>query len=180
MLSMYHRMHCKLLLAFLLSTIIFSGCKKEGTPTSVAQSTVTDADLLTLVQSTTTTTYYRHSLKILPHSSGSGHSDFPFLRTRYNTIAATQLDINGQVKKDAIFPDSSLIIKELFNADTTIGRFALLFKSTRALNADANGWVWAEIATSGTVAYSVSNKGAGCIGCHSAGINFTRMNDSFP
>jgi len=172
----------KLLPLFVSFAIFLAGCKGEDSPTSGAATppAVTDANLLTLAQSATETTYYKHSLTILPHSAGSGHTDFPFLRTRYNAHAATQLDRGGKVMSGAVFPDSSLIVKELFAADSTIGRYAILFKLTGALNADAHGWVWAEIATSGTVAYSVTNKGAGCIGCHSVGIDFTRMNDSFP
>lgn len=174
--------HLRHLFAFIFIVMICAGCKKEDMPTSgtVAQLAVTDANLYALARLTGEVTYYKHSFTILPHAAGSGHTDFPFLRTRYNKSAVTQLDANGKVYEGSIFPDSSLIVKELIATDSTIQRYAIMFKLTGALNTDVNGWAWAEISATGSVAYSVSNKGTGCFGCHSSGIDYTRMNDSHP
>jgi hypothetical protein len=30
----------------------------------------------------------------------------------------------------------------------------------------ANGWLWAEYQLNGTPAYSLTNRGIGCVGCH--------------
>jgi hypothetical protein len=110
---------------------------------------------------------------------GSGHSE-PKLRTVYNGVAATQLDGQGKVKPSPTFPDSSLIVKELLNSDGSLSRIAVLFKLRTATNKDDNGWVWAEYGPEGSILYSVDNRGAGCIGCHGAGVDETRMNDAHP
>ena len=124
--------------------------------------------------------YYKNTLAIISRSTGSGHTAQPLLRTRYNLKAATQLDASGKVKIGAIFPDSSLIVKELMKVDSTIEVYAFMFKLKGASNSDANGWVWGEATALGVVAYSVSNKSSGCNNCHSTGIDYTRMNDSHP
>jgi hypothetical protein len=50
------------------------------------------------------------------------------------------------------------------NGQTVI--YAVIFKdSTNPLS--GNGWLWAEFHPDGTPAFSVTNKGSGCIGCHS-------------
>ena len=124
--------------------------------------------------------YYKNSTDTLQRSSGSGHTAQPKLRTRYNAKAAAMLDAQGKVKAGAVFSDSSLIVKELFNAGNQIEVLAYMFKLSGADNADANGWVWGEVSPGGNVLYTVTNKGAGCNGCHSTGIDYTRMNDSHP
>jgi hypothetical protein len=157
----------------------FLGCSHEDSPTDSAEiTTITGADLYALGKSETGFTFYKHSPDTIAKAGGSGHPD-PQLRTRYNSIAAKYLDGNGKVKAGTVFPDSSLIVKELFT-DGVLTTYVYLFKKKNDANADANGWVWAESSPAGTPTYSVSNKGAGCTGCHGSGIDYTRMNDAHP
>jgi hypothetical protein len=138
---------------------------------------VTDAQLLSLAQAPGGWVYYRNSTDTIVKASNSAH-DEPRLRTRYNAKAATQLDVNGKVRLDPNFPDSSLIVKELFTGPT-ITTLAIMFKLRSAPNA-GNGWIWSELDANGNVKISAASRGAGCVSCHSAGLDYTRMNDAHP
>ncbi len=168
-------------IAVFLLFALFIGCKEEespaATPTPV-QTTTTEAQLYVLGKNATGFTFYKNSADTLLKGGNSGHPDAR-LRTRYNSIAAKYLDAAGKVKTGTVFPDSSLIVKELFTG-STLTTYVFLFKKKNDTNADGNGWVWAETSPSGTALYPASNKGAGCTGCHGTGIDFTRMNDAQP
>ena len=126
-------------------------------------------------------TWYKNSEDQLLKSNGSGHPQ-PFLRTRYNAIAAMQLDSAGRIISGAQFADGSLVVKELIESNSTVSRYAILYKQTGHADADANGWVWGYVNADGTVAASASQKGSGCIGCHSQAnnIDYMLMNIYFP
>jgi len=159
----------------LFSIWIINSCKKE----KLAEGT--DKELYDLAKTTSGFVWYKNSSSLLDKSAGSGHPQ-PFLRTRYNSIAAGKLDSNGKIMTGAIFPEGSLIVKELFDNSTTLGRYAILYKKTESADADANGWVWGYINSDGTVAESASKKGKSCISCHSQAdnIDYMLMNKYFP
>lgn len=162
---------------FFILTFIWtiSACKK------VSPATGTDKELFDLSKDTIGFFWYKNSNSVLKKSSGSAHSQ-PFLRTRYNSIAAAMLDSSGRIKNGVLFPEGSLIVKELFNDQTTIGRYAILYKKQGSVDADANGWIWGYINTDGTVADPASDKGSSCKGCHSqtGSIDYMLMNKYFP
>lgn len=153
-----------------------SSCKKDSV-TSVS----TDRELYEMAKSTSDFTWFKNSDTLLPKSSGSAHVK-PFLKTRYNSIAATMLDANGYVKSNIVFPEGSLIVKELYDNANTLSRYAILYKKSSDPNADAKGWVWGYINTDGSVAESASAKGKSCISCHSQSdnIDYMLMNKYFP
>ena len=150
-------------------------CNKEEDATGI------DKQLFDMAIETTGFTWYKNSSALLDKSSGSGHSE-PFLRTRYNSVASAMLDSNGKIIPGSVFPDGSLIVKELFTNNTDIGRYAILYKKSSDTNADAAGWVWGYINADETVAEPASNKGSSCRGCHSQtnNIDFNLMNVYFP
>ena len=154
---------------------LLTSCNDQGAAPSLPQPT--DAELLVLARSSGPWVFYKNSTDTLLKAAGSAH-DEPRLRTRYNAKAATQLDASGKVRVNPDFPDSSLIVKELFTG-TTITTYAIMLKLRNAVNA-GNGWVWSETDAAGTVKISASSKGAGCIACHSVGLDHTRMNDTHP
>lgn len=137
---------------------------------------LTDADVSSLARSTGPWTFYKNRADTLLRSQVSGHSEAR-LRTRYNSIAATQLDANGKVRTGASFPDSSMIVKELI-VGNKLERFTVMLKRN-STNAGA-GWLWAEYAPDGTALVSLMAKGRACTGCHVTGIDYTRMNDGHP
>lgn len=170
----------RLRIIFILSTcfasmLTFNSCKKDKVASD------TERELYEIAKETNGFTWYNNSSSLLNKSAGSGHPQ-PFLKTRYNAIAATQLDSNGKILAGATFPEGSLIVKELYDNSTTLGRYAILYKKTASIDADANGWVWGYVDANGTVAEAASKKGASCINCHSQSdnIDYMLMNKYFP
>ena len=68
---------------------------------------------------------------------------------RYNLRAATQLDASGKVRSGAVFPDSSIIVKELSNG-TTVSVYAVMMKVRGSSSAGFDGWIWAELGRLGS------------------------------
>lgn len=161
-----------LLIPFVL---VLSSCKKEK------EAGETDKALYEMAKTSTGFTWYKHSGELLDKSPGSGHPQ-PFLRTRYNTVAATKLDSSGKIVDGAVFPGGSLIVKELFEDESTLVRYAILYKDEESPDADERGWVWGYINEDGTVAEPASKKGASCKSCHlqADNIDYMLMNKYFP
>lgn len=156
-------------------SLFFVSCKNEKVPNEL------DISLYNMSVKTTGFTWFKLSDMNLDKSSGSGHN-FPFLRTRFNDIASTQLDVNGKVNDGIVFPEGSLIVKELINEDLEIERYAILYKESSNNYADANGWVWGYINSDKTIESSALDKGASCISCHQQAGNIDQvlMNKFFP
>jgi len=156
-------------------SVAIQSCKHDG----VALGT----DLLLYDMATVDTgfVWFKFSSEALDKSSGSGHSE-PKLRTRYNAVAASMLDAEGRIQEGAQFPDGSLIVKELLENDLSISLYAVLYKKAGNPDADANGWVWGYLNPNGTVRTPASQKGTGCIGCHtqSGHIDYMLMNKFYP
>ena len=163
-----------ILFSCLVGVWTINSCKKDKVASEV------DQQLYEMSKTTTGFVWYKSSDSLLGKSPGSGHAE-PFLRTRYNSIAATQLDTNGKVQANAVFPEGSLIVKELHSSSTTLGRYAILYKKSGSEAADAKGWVWGYIDADGTVNQPASKKGSACISCHSQAenINYMLMNKYF-
>ena len=164
-----------ILFIFLTGIWTINSCKKES------EARGTDKELYEMSKTTSGFVWYKNSSALLDKSSGSAHPQ-AFLRTRYNSIAASQLDTNGKIQTGANFPEGSLVVKELHDNSTTLGRYAILYKNSGSADADAKGWVWGYINADGTVAESASKKGSSCISCHSqaGNIDYMLMNKFFP
>ena len=138
---------------------------------------ISDAALYALVQADPSWTFYKRSATPIRRDSRP-HPESHAL-VRYNLRAATQLDGSGKVRSGAVFPDSSVIVKELSNG-TTVSVYAVMMKVRGSSNAGFDGWIWAELRPNGTVQYSTMGRGAACSSCHASGIDYTRMNDTHP
>ena len=158
-----------------ISSMIWSACKHDTDEDPM------DARLLDMARRTDGFVWYEDSTAQLPRSSGSGHGE-PLLRTRYNALAATVLNTNLMVTSDTLFPEGSLIVKELMTDASTIGTYAILYKQSSNAYADASGWVWGYVRPNGEVRVPAKEQGAACRTCHTqAGhIDQTLMNISFP
>ena len=159
----------------LVITCTFHSCKDDEEAVGI------DKQLLDMATEVAGFTWYKNSDVLLNKSAGSGHGE-PFLRTRYNSTASAMLDNTGKIIPGSDFPEESLVVKELYDNTTDIGRYAILYKSSSNEYADANGWVWGYINADGTVAASATEKGSGCISCHSqsGNIDYMLMNIYFP
>jgi hypothetical protein len=172
------RKNTKIIIALsfsLLFILTINACKKDKAAAG------TDKELYDMAKETGGYTWFKNSSLLLNKSSGTGHPQ-TFIRTRYNAVAATKLDSSGKITTGALFPEGSLIVKELFDNATTLGRYAILYKKTGSVDADAKGWVWGYIDADGTVAEKASKKGSSCISCHSQpnNIDYMLMNKYFP
>ncbi len=156
-------------------TVSLSSCKKDKEAEGI------DKQLLDMAQSSDGFTWYKNSSALLDKSSGSGHN-YPFLRTRYNTIAAAMLDQDGKIIEGTEFPEASFIVKDLYSDGSTLGRYAILYKQSNSSSADTNGWIWGYINADGSVAVSAEDKGSQCISCHlqEGNIDYMLMNKFFP
>jgi hypothetical protein len=164
-----------LFLSLSITVTLISSCKKDKAGKDI------DTELFDMAKETSGFVWYKNSDSLLAISAGSGHA-YPFLRTRYNSIAATQLESNGKIKVTADFPEGSVIVKELYSSETNLSRYAVLYKKAENVYADDNGWVWGYINTDGSVASSATGKGGSCISCHSqsGNIDYMLMNSYFP
>lgn len=160
-------MYKLIIFSFLPYIILISSCKKE-------EAKGIDKELFDLAKDNAGHVWYKNSDVLLPQSSGTGHSQ-DYLRTRYNSIAATKLGADFKIQNGANFPEGSLIVKELWSDLTTFYRYAVLYKKPSYPDADAKGWVWGYINADGTVAKAASDKGDGCISCHSQSDNIDYM-----
>lgn len=140
--------------------------------------TVTDEALRQAVTARSAWAFFRNNANRLSRSAGSGHSE-PQLRTQYNPRAAAMLDANGRVRAGATFPDSSIIVKELFSGGT-LTTLAVMMKLRGSPQASRGEWIWGYYDAAGGMRASVTNRGSGCAGCHESGLDYTRMNDSHP
>jgi len=164
-----------ILTTFFVSMWAINSCKKEK------EATGTDKELYEMAKTTSGFIWFKNSNSLLSKSSGSGHPQ-PFLKTRYNSIASAKLDSTGKIMTGAIFPEGSLIVKELYDNSTTLGRYTILYKNSGSADADSKGWVWGYINSDGSVTEPASKKGTSCISCHSQtdNIDYMLMNKYFP
>lgn len=89
----------------------------------------------------------------------------PIIRVTLNTTAAGALQ-NGRLAAGSRFADGSIVVKEIRSSVTaTPSVYAVMMKdSGNALAGD--GWLWAEYGPTGSVTFSVSNRGSACTSCH--------------
>lgn len=162
-----------IIFSFTVGVILLHSCKKD----KVAEGT--DKMLYEMAKQTSGFVWYKNSNTLLNKSSGSAHPQ-SLLRTRYNSLAAGKLDANGKIMDGAVFPEGSLIVKELHTDANTLGRYAILYKNSGSSDADGRGWGY--INADGTVSESATKKGASCISCHSQAnnIDYMLMNKYFP
>jgi hypothetical protein len=110
-------------------------------------------------------TYYQGGQLLAP-AAASPHGSF---KLRFNEIAWSALDQNGELPVGQVFPEGSIIVKEVHTSGS-ISLYAVMKKSKKDINS-ANGWLWSEYTVPGSAQYSINSKGAGCTNCHSQTAN---------
>ena len=89
----------------------------------------------------------------------------PLIRVRMNAQASGALQ-NGRLPSGARFPDGSVVFKEILTSSGGADVYAVMYKD-RTNPLAGNGWLWAEYRPTGATAFSITNRGSGCTGCHS-------------
>jgi len=140
-----------------------SGTGDNGTPSAIAS----DEALFTLISQTQPFRSYTPFPNLNTSAAGtltasSAHQ--PVVRVSMNAVAASALS-NGSLPSGALFPDGSLIFKEVLGINGSANLYAVMYKDRRNTLA-GNGWLWAELRPGGGADYSVRNRGSACTGCH--------------
>ncbi len=98
--------------------------------------------------------YYKNDPSLVYSGVHGPHGAF---KLRFNKRAYAALTDNGKLPANQTFPNGSMIVKDIQSS----GRYALMYKKS-------GSWLWAEINSDGTVAFSAaSDPAAACISCHS-------------
>lgn len=89
----------------------------------------------------------------------------PVIRVSLNATAAGALQ-GGRLPANGRFPDGSIVFKEIKpNASAATSLYVVMVKDA-ANPLAGNGWLWAEYGTTGSVTFSVNNRGSACTSCH--------------
>jgi hypothetical protein len=88
----------------------------------------------------------------------------PLVRVSLNAAALGALQ-NGVLPAGGSFPNGSVVFKQIISGGQTT-LYAVMRKDSASSFA-GNGWLWAEYFPDGRVAFSVEDRGSGCITCHS-------------
>jgi len=93
----------------------------------------------------------------------------PVVRVTLNARAMSAL-VDGRLPAGARFPDGSIVFKEIrASQSATPHLYAVMYRDQANPLAGA-GWLWAELSPTGSVAFSVTQRGSGCVGCHRLGL----------
>ena len=87
----------------------------------------------------------------------------PLVRVSMNPSALATLK-NHKLPSGGSFPDGSIILKQIIAGGQTV-LLTIIYKDHSNVLA-GNGWLWAEYQPDGTVAFSIDNRGSGCVDCH--------------
>lgn len=164
--------------------LLFVACSKSketniSPPASSLTQITTEADLFRLSNYNANFQWYLNSSNRRLSANASAHS--PWMRVRFNPIAAAALTDSGKLPLNGFFPRGSLIVKELFESETDSLRYlAVMYKDS--LHPDqANGWVWGEFESTGSPLIALSTKGSICTSCHQQDSrDWTRLFDLHP
>jgi len=153
--------YCFVLFFILLMMYMMHACTKDKAAIKIQ---VSDAGLFSLVNSTGYE-YYKKSSDTLAANEGSAHK--PYIRVRFNSKAQTVLDSDGKLPGGSTFPDSSVVVKEVYTEKGgKLSLYAVMMKYPSA-QYSREGWLWAEYKIDGSVIISLDGSGGQCVSCHS-------------
>ena len=154
-------------LLFLIATVMISCKSDEGPQPPVDGKISTDEQLFRLITQTqpySSYTLFPNADSVTQGTLNGSHAHQPMVRVSMNATAFGALR-NDTLPAGSSFPDGSIIFKEIrMSGQATL--FAMIYKD-RGNSLAANGWLWAEYAPNGAVAFSIDRRGNGCISCHS-------------
>lgn len=145
--------------------VLLYGCREEVAPQR--RGTIPgDAELFAFVTQVEPFTSYVLFPLVDSVTSGTlngSNAHQPLVRvsmnaTAYNSLLADTLP-NGRT-----FASGSVLFKQIISGGETI-LYAVMYKDL-ANPLAADGWLWAELETNGSVVYSITRQGGICVGCH--------------
>lgn len=142
-------------------------CHDAGEVAAPAVTISSDADLVDFFTRQQPYRYYRlfpDVDSIVAGTLNGSHAHQPLVRVSMNDMAFNALS-SGGLPPGSVFPDGSLIVKEIREGGRT-ALFAVMYKD-RHNPISGQSWLWAEYEPDETVLVSIRSRGSGCIGCHS-------------
>jgi len=100
--------------------------------------------------------YYKNDDQTLLSGAHGPHGTF---KLRFNAIALKALTDNDKLPLGSVFPNGSLIIKDIYRGND-LSLYAFMYKKSGT-------WLWAEIKPDKQVLHSVNGTESICTGCHS-------------
>lgn len=138
---------------------------------------ITDEALYKWVSGETDFVYYKNNNAILPTTEDTERAHDNFQRTKFNKIAASVLNSEGKLPKGGVFPDSSIIIKEIYSDKNSQPEILAVMVKLKGAENSNKDWLWAEYSPAGEVEYSVNKNGKVCVKCHNTGNDYVRIFD---
>jgi len=173
-----------MMLRFIIILFVVVGCTKTPEP-SLPPVIIplpvinTEADLFRISNYDSTFYWYLNSNERRLSANASAHS--PWMRVRFNEIAATVLSDSGRLPVNGFFPRGSLIVKELFEGENDTLRYLAVMYKDSLHPQQAYGWVWGEYEINGTPLITLNSKGSICTSCHLTNSrDMTRLFDLHP
>lgn len=132
--------------------ITFTHCKYDKF--RPPKSNLTDRQLYDSCKNNASLVYYKND-SVTIHSGDNGpHGAF---KLKFNKIAALALTDGGKLPIGNVFPDGSLIVKEV----QSNGLLAFMYKHK-------SFWLWGEANSDGSTVFSIdSDPTTACVNCHS-------------
>ncbi|MDP2386399.1 MAG: cytochrome P460 family protein [Bacteroidota bacterium] len=121
---------------------------------------LTDSLLFTYVKDSANQTPYLSTTSQSTFTSDAAHGS-KLYKLMVNTKARNSMTDGGKLPVNGSFPDSSLMVKKLYNTSNQVDFYAVMYKKDGA-------WKWAEFNASGTVVKSINSNSDNCISCHAS------------
>ena len=145
---------------------------QSGTPTAPTATAPTgirdDASLFRLISQTDAFgryTVFPNADEFTTGRLNGSEAHRPVIRVSLNAIAAGALQ-NGRLPSGARFPDGSIIFKEIRSSSAASPNLYAVMVKDGGNSLAGNGWLWAEYGPTGSVTFSLSNRGSACTSCH--------------
>lgn len=136
-----------------------------------------DRVLFSMISGETVYMWYKNDSAIVPTSEETERAHDNFMRIRFNQKASSVLDASGKLPEGKTFPDSSIIVKEIFSDKSKPAELLAVMVKMKDDNNAGKDWLWAEYTPAGETEYSVNKKGGVCIKCHTPGDDYVRIFD---
>jgi hypothetical protein len=145
---------CVLCLLTVMSIAIY-GCAKKKTTEKIYS------------ESTSTSLYLYKGKDTIYHPAGtSPHGNF---NLNFNQTPHDAFGVDGKLPVGQTFPEGSLIVKEIYDANNQLIVYAVMKKDRKSKFAN-HKWIWAEYNADGSSKVSIAREGKDCVDCHTSGI----------
>ncbi len=154
--------------ALLICSLLWACTKDVG---SLPITVFDDAALVALVKNDSGKVTWKNAANDSLFTSGSEHGSKQY-KLRMNPTASAACTDAGKLPTGGVFPNSSLIVKQLYSAPGgSVESYAVMYKKDGA-------WLWAKYGVTGNVIHSFTANSSVCTSCHTSNRDLTWTFDS--